>query len=527
MGKYLNPGNDGFAEAISTYYVDKTDMLGVINRSINTKKKLICISRPRRFGKSYAAQMICAYYDCTCDSHLLFNKYKISKDDTFDIHLNKYNVIYLDIASFISDYMQQNDSKDIIKNIAESIKKDIIAELPELSNDTSINDCILKYVEKSKKKFVFIIDEWDAIIRESENNIFAKQSYLHLLRSWFKNGNFTTKAIAAAYMTGILPIKKDGSQSAISDFEEYSVIDPGVFADFSGFTENEVQRLCAEYQMDYEQIKEWYDGYTFGKATSIYNPYSVIKAIDRKIVKSYWRKTSAAESLITYVNLGGDELQEKIARLISGEAIKVYTDDFENDIETFKSDDDVLTLLIHLGYLTFDEKTSLARIPNTEVQEEFGRILKKAQNRKLVNLVKMSEKLLSDTLTGNEIEVANAIQNVRETNYAPMFYNDEQALRYAVKFAYIICEDRYTRIEELPSGRGLADIVYLPDQGERLPALIIELKWNKTDESALAQIKNHKYPAALNKYTGNIILVGINYDEKTKKHSCKIETIVK
>ena len=138
----------------------------------------------------------------------------------------------------------------------------------------------------------------------------------------------------------------------------------------------------------------------------------------------------------------------------------------------------------------------------------------------------MSEKLLSDTLTGNEIEVANAIQNVRETNYAPMFYNDEQALRYAVKFAYIICEDRYTRIEELPSGRGLADIVYLPDQGERLPALIIELKWNKTDESALAQIKNHKYPAALNKYTGNIILVGINYDEKTKKHSCKIETIV-
>lgn len=252
-----------------------------------------------------------------------------------------------------------------------------------------------------------------------------------------------------------------------------------------------------------------------------------MKAIERKKVRSYWRKTSAAEALITYVNLGGDELQEKIARLIAGEAVTVYTDDFENDFETFKSDDDVLTLLIHLGYLSYDENTSLVKIPNAEVQSEFSRILKKAKNKKLVELVRNSEQLLNDTLTGNEKAVAEAVQKVRDLNYAPMYYNDEQALRYAVKFAYIVCEDRYTKIEELPSGRGIADVVYLPNQGERLPALLIELKWNKPKDDAVQQIKDKAYSTVLENYSGRIVCVGITYDEKTKVHTCKIETVTK
>lgn len=220
-------------------------------------------------------------------------------------------------------------------------------------------------------------------------------------------------------------------------------------------------------------------------------------------------------------------MQDKIARLISGESVKVYTDDFENDFETFKSDDDVLTLLIHLGYLSYDEDTSLVKIPNAEVQSEFTSILKKAKNRKLVELVKSSEQLLNDTLAGNEEAVAAAIQKVRDLNYAPMYYNDEQALRYAVKLAYIVCEDRYTKIEELSSGRGIADVVYLPNQGERLPALQIELKWSKPESKAIQQIKDKAYTTILENYTGKIIIVGITYDEKTKLHSCKIETVTK
>ena len=520
MGKFLNPGNSSFARILKTDYIDKTGLISHINNRIDTEQSLICISRPRRFGKSYAARMLCAYYDYTCDSHNLFDNYKISKDKSYEDNINQYQVICLDLTQL----MEEAGDTPIDDYIKVKVIEELKSAYPDLTIDSSFTSTLLNAVEFINRKFVMIIDEWDAPIREKPENA---KAYLEFLRALFKSITSTPKTFAAAYMTGILPIKKDGSESAVSDFDEYSALEPGEFAEYTGFTESEVKALCEDKHMDFDEIKRWYDGYSFGSAKSIYNPYSVMKAIERKKVRSYWRKTSAAEALITYVNLGGDELQDKIARLISGEAVKVYTDDFENDFESFKSDDDVLTLLIHLGYLSYDEDTSLVRIPNAEVQEEFNRILKKAKNKKLVELVRQSEQLLNDTLAGNEKAVAEAIQKVRDLNYAPMYYNDEQALRYAVKFAYIVCEDRYTKIEELPSGRGIADVVYLPNQGERLPVLLIELKWNKQEDEAIQQIKDKAYSTVLENYTGNIIIVGITYDEKTKIHTCKIETVTK
>lgn len=520
MGKIINPGNSGFAEVLNSDYIDKTGLIALINQRINTPKKLVCISRPRRFGKSYAARMLCAYYDCTCDSHDIFDRFKISKDKSYEGNINKYQVICLDLTQL----MEENGDTPIADYIKQKITEELKSTYPVLKIDSSFTTTLLNAVEYTKRKFVMIIDEWDAPVREKPE---TAKAYLEFLRALFKSITSTSKTFAAAYMTGILPIKKDGSESAISDFDEFSALEPGEFAEFTGFTENEVKTLCEEKNMDFLDFKKWYDGYSFGSEKSIYNPYSVMKAIDRKKVRSYWRRTTAAEALITYVNLGGDELQDKIARLIAGESVKVYTDDFENDFETFKSDDDVLTLLIHLGYLSYDDDTSLVRIPNAEVQGEFSRILKKAKNKKLAELVRNSEQLLNDTLAGNEEAVAKAIQKVRDLNYAPMYYNDEQALRYAVKFAYIVCEDRYTKIEELPSGRGIADVVYLPNPGERLPALLIELKWNKSEDEAVKQIKDKAYSTVLENYTGNIICVGITYDEKTKLHTCKIETITK
>ena len=520
MGMYLNPGNNSFKRILKSNYIDKTGLITLINNRVDTEHSLICISRPRRFGKSYAARMLCAYYDSSCDSHDLFNGSAVSSSKGYEDNINKYNVIYLDM----SNLLEKIKPELFTQFIKDSVEADILASYPDVEKGMSFDQTLLNTVEATNKKFFVIVDEWDAPIRETPQ---ISTDYLKFLRMLFKGSITTDRIFAAAYMTGILPIKKDGSESAVSDFDEYSALEPGEFAEFTGFTESEVKALCEEKHMDFDEIKRWYDGYSFGSEKSIYNPYSVMKAIERKKVRSYWRKTSAAEALITYVNLGGDELQEKIARLISGEAVKVYTDDFENDFESFKSDDDVLTLLIHLGYLSYDEDTSLVRIPNAEVQEEFNRILKKAKNKKLVELVRQSEQLLNDTLAGNEKAVAEAIQKVRDLNYAPMYYNDEQALRYAVKFAYIVCEDRYTKIEELPSGRGIADVVYLPNQGERLPALLIELKWNKEEDEAIQQIKDKAYSTVLENYTGNIIYVGITYDEKTKTHTCKIETVTK
>lgn len=371
---------------------------------------------------------------------------------------------------------------------------------------------------------MFIIDEWDALIREAKNNEEIQMAYLNLLREWFKNNSFTPKVVAAAYMTGILPIKKDGCQSAVSDFTEYPILDPGEFAEYTGFTEGEVQELCKKYEMNFEEAKKWYDGYDFPEVGAIYNPYSIMLAIKKKKFGSYWKRTSVAESLMTYINMDFEGLQEIISRLIAGEEIEVDTESFENDLETFKSSDDVLTLLIHLGYLTWNEEEKTAHIPNEEIRAEFRKILKgRDVNQRWIELLRHSRKLLEDTIAGKSDDVAEAIDAIRTTQYAPTFYNDEQALRYVIKFAYIAAIDQYLKVEELPSGKGIADVVYLPKQKSVLPAMIVELKWDKSAEGAIGQIKERNYPVILQDYGGEIVMVGINYNSKTKIHTCEIE----
>ncbi len=527
MGIYLNPGNEEFRRIIKTEFVDKSGMIELINTRMDTKENLLCISRPRRFGKSYAAQMLAAYYDYKCDSDGLFKNLEISKSKSYELHLNKYNVIYLDITGFISEMIGNGEA---LENITAVIKGSIIAEinelLPSLKRTDSISSALINLVDETGRKIVFIIDEWDAIIREKKDDELIQKSYLNFLRGIFKNGNLTPKVVAAAYMTGILPIKKDGTESAISDFDEYTIVNPGEFTRFTGFTDNEVAGLCEKRGIDYHKLKHWYDGYFLGDDESIYNPYSVMQSLRSGRFESYWQKTTAAESLFTYVNMDYAGLQDDIARLITGERIEVDISTFKNDVENFSSKDDVLTLLVHLGYLTYDSSDKSAKIPNEEIKNEFISLLKNTGKNRLASLVKESEKLLKASLSGEADRVAECIEKVRMSEYAPTFYNNEQALRYVIKFAYIICVDKYMKIEELPTGKGIADVVFLPKKTTAYPAMIVELKWNKNEEAALEQIKNREYPAVLKDYSGEIILVGINYDEKTKKHSCRIERVL-
>ncbi|HBA49844.1 MAG TPA: AAA family ATPase [Lachnospiraceae bacterium] len=526
MGVYLNPGNKGFQEILQSEYVDKTGLIALVNRTVGTTGKLICISRPRRFGKSYAAKMLCAYYDSSCDSRELFDDMEIAGAQDYLTHLNQYHVIHLDVTGFISEATRMDIPLSKVPNmIADEVYRDLTETYPELDGK-GLTEALTGCVEKTGKEFVFIIDEWDALIREAKGDTAVQKKYLSLLREWFKNSNFTPKVVAAAYMTGILPIKKDGSQSAISDFREVTILDPGRFVEYTGFTESDVRSLCGKYGMDFGEVRQWYDGYDFPGYGAVYNPYSVMCAMQEQKCRPYWRRTSAAESLMTYINMDFEGLQETISRLISGEEIEVDTELFENDFETFKSRDDVLTLLIHLGYLTWHEEDGTAHIPNEEVRMEFRKLLKGTNaNPKWVKLLGRSGKLLEDTIAGNGPEVAKAIEEIRETQYAPTFYNDEQALRYVIKFAYIAAIDQYLKVEELPSGRGIADVVYLPKRRSMLPALVVELKWNKSSEGAIRQIKERNYPAVLQDYEGEIVLAGIGYDAKKKSHSCVIERI--
>lgn len=528
MGTYLNPGNNGFQEILQSEYVDKTGLIALVNKTIGTIGKLTCISRPRRFGKSYAAKMLCAYYDCSCDSQALFCDRQIAGTEGYLTHLNQYHVISLDITGFISEAKRRRRSMEDVPNaIVDAVHKELKAMIPRLSEGGSFTEDMLHCVEETGRKFVFIIDEWDALIREAKNDTEIQSAYLNLLREWFKNSNFTPKAVAAAYMTGILPIKMDGSQSAISDFKEYTFLNPGRFAEFMGFTEGDVRQLCRKYEMDFEEVRQWYDGYDFPGYGAVYNPYSVMCAMESQECYSYWQKTSAAESLMTYINMDFEGLQEIVVRLIAGEKIEVRTSRFANDFETFRSKDDVLTLLIHLGYLTWHREDGTAHIPNEEVRREFDEILEgTGACRKWIELIERSRKLLKDTIAGNESAVEKAIDEIRCTQYAPTFYNDEQALRYVIKFAYIAAIDQYMKIEELPSGKGIADVVYLPKPKSTLPALIIELKWNKSSEGAIQQIKERNYPAILKNYSGNVVIAaGISYDTKQKEHSCMIERL--
>lgn len=526
MGTYVNPGNQAFKRISGPDYVDKTGLIRLMNDRVGGDDCLVCVSRPRRFGKSYAVKMLTAYYDCSCDSHPLFDKKKIAEVDSYEEFINAYNVICLDISGFISEIKKVDGSlKSVPVRIEQALWKDLVGEGFRPNDGDTLNDFFLRIVNQPDgKPFIFIIDEWDALIREAKENEKAQEAYLNLLRGWFKNTNFTPKVVAAAYMTGILPIKKDGSQSAISEFDEFSMLEPSDFAEFVGFTEAEVRNRCEGKGMEFKEIKAWYDGYELSQVGPVYNPYSVMKALKSGKCQSYWRKTSAAESLKYYINMDFEGLQETVARLIAGERIGLNVENFQNDFESFESADDVLTLLIHLGYLTYHESEKVVQIPNEEVRIEFRQFLsQKRINAGWIGLMKRSQKLLEDTFGGRGDDVAAALNGIRQEQYAPQFYNNEQALRAIIKYAYLSAVGQYVKIEEMPGGKGIADVVFLPAIHANLPAIVVELKWNKSAGGAIAQMKEKGYAANLKPYKGNILLVGINYDPKTGKHSCLIE----
>ena len=527
MGTYLNPGNVGFARIVKSDYVDKTALIGQVNRTIGTTRSLVCVSRPRRFGKSYAAQMLCAYYDRTCESHDLFAGYKIASDRTYEEHLNQYHVISLDISGFVSAAKRQGRSlKTVPEAISQAIMPEIMSSSQKLQQKEELNDSLLELVRVTQTKIIFVLDEWDCLIREAKDDPDAQESYLNLLRGWFKNNNFTPEAVAGAYMTGILPIKKDGSQSAISDFEEFTVIKPRRFGEYIGFTEKEVRLLCEEYDVSFEMMKQWYDGYEFRDVGSVYNPNSVMKAISYRDFDSYWTETSAAEGLMEYISKPYHGLTKTIAELIGGVDVRVNTKGFANDLVTFRGRDDVLTLLIHLGYLAYDEKTQTVHIPNEEIKQEFQRSIREVDSRETLRRVEESEKLFLDTISGNEEAVAAQIERIHAEETAPLHYNREDSLRSVIKLAYYTYRDHYLQWEELPAGEGYADIVYLPKHDSEWPALVVELKWNKSAEGAIEQILSRHYPDVLKDFGNKILLVGINYDRDAapgeRKHSCRI-----
>ena len=545
MGRYLNPGSMKFRQVLnSEIYVDKTGMISYINSIINTEQRYVCVSRPRRFGKTIAANMLAAYYG-KVDSRQFFDDRKIAEHDGWDKYLGSFDVVRVVMTDFIKT---DKDVSESLVKMQKLVVRDLKKQYPDVDyyDTEDLIQSMSDVYEETGKQFVIIIDEWDVVFRACKEDKDGQKFYLDFLRDWLKDQEY----VALAYMTGILPIKKYGQHSALNMFREFSIITPMQLAPYTGFTEDEVRALCKEYNMHYDDIASWYNGYIVSteipvemrgkyrtgeyeeKDISIYSPLSVIEAISTGIIQNYWNKTENYEALAEYIRMNFDGLKDSVALLMDGVRIPIDLSTYENDMTSFHGRDDVFTLLIHLGYLGYDIDTKEVFIPNNEILDEFKTSTKSEEWIDTFTAFKKSQKLLDATWEENEDKVAELLEWFHDTAENKT-YNSEAALSYAVQMAYYAGQKYYTTIQELDSGKGYVDLVYLPSpKNPDKPVLLIELKYDKTLHTAADQIRNKNYPQKLEHYKDNILLISINYDKDAdstsatyKHHSCSMERV--
>ena len=522
MGRFLNRGSDGFRAAKNGEYVDKSRLIEIVNATLNSERQFTCVSRARRFGKSIGAEMLYAYYDRWSGNRNLFTDLQIYSLPSFPRHFQNYPVLYLDMTDFVTRYNSTN--------IIDHIQSDVIEELKEVFPDvqyrdnSDLADVLFAIARQSHMgKFFVIIDEWDAVLREYRDGDDVVRQYINLLRGLFKSAN-AKATFAGVYMTGILPIKKYNTQSALNNFHEYSMVQPGPMADCFGFTSDEVRSLCERHQMDYNTLAEWYDGYQIGGCKELFNPMSVMTAIYNRYCDSYWANTGTYETVAAYIRMNFDGLKDDVVRLLADTSCSVDTASFQNDLNIVRSKDDVLTLLIHLGYLSYDRDSRTCKIPNLEVAADFkNAIVIETGWEVIANAVKQSEQLLNDTIQGKADAVAAAIDVIHADNTSVLKYNDENSLACVLTIAYYAAKRNFLFVREFPSGKGFADIVLLPRPTCSKPAIILELKCDGSAYTAIAQIREKCYAGVLKDYAGEVVLAGINYDKKSKTHTCIIE----
>ena len=526
MGSYLNPGNFSFRGSLrSKIYVDKSELIAKTNEALCTEQRYICVSRPRRFGKSMAANMLAAYYDRSENTEELFRNLAISKDSSYKENLNQYDVIKINMQEFLS-------MSGTMEEMLEMLKKYLVLDFEETYPQVRFRDeknliQVMKDVfSYTRCPFVILIDEWDCLFREYKQDREAQKKYLDFLRAWLKDKDY----VALAYMTGILPIKKYGSHSALNMFSEYSMTNPREMAEFFGFTKEEVQTLCEQYHRSFEETEAWYDGYelcamqgTELKKYAMYSPKSVVDAMLSGIFDNYWNQTETYEALKAYICMNFEGLKDDIVRMLAGESVQINIGTFSNDMTTFQGKDDVLTLLVHLGYLSYHWTDKTVSIPNKEVSQEYINAISTMDWTEVICSVENSKKLLEALWRMDEETVARGVEQAH-LEFAALQYNDENSLNCTISLAFYFAREYYTVVREFPTGKGFADLCFLPRKMYMdKPAILIELKWDQSAVGALEQIKERKYTEKLEEYSGNLLLVGINYDRKTKNHVCVIE----
>lgn len=534
QGCYVNPSADNFEAILAgKVYVDKTELIAYTNAVMNTPFRFVCVSRPRRFGKTFAAKMLVAYYSRGADSRALFEKLKVATVSTdkfppwdvppFDKYLNRCDVLFWDMTRFVVDGRGIDKAVQILKN---ELIRELKQKFPQIdaSDVHSVSDMLLAIYLSTGRRFYIVIDEWDAFFREAKSDTALQKEYIDFLRELFKDAQ-SARCICGAYMTGILPIKKYGTQSALTDFMEFTMVQPGRLAEYVGFTEAEASELCRQFAIDFDEARRWYDGYQFAHVGHVYSPNSIIQAVLNRNFEGYWTQTETWESLKLYLELNINGLKDDITSMLGGHRCSIDAKSFSNDLVSVDTKDKVLTLLVHLGYLAYDAAAQQVYIPNEEIRQEFIRSFKNGNRSEHIKAIELSDQILNATLMMNEDRVAQLLGEVHLAHTATNFYANEQALRSVVLMAYLSGKDHYTRFEEIGGGRGYADLLFVPMQGGIKPPIVIELKKGASAEVALQQIKTRQYARVLERfgYRGKVLLVGISFESDNNHHRCRIE----
>lgn len=515
-----NTSSDGFREAVrGEYFVDKSQLIAFTNKKMGTKEKWICVSRPRRFGKTFALEMLNAYYTKNGNAEELFSGLDIKQSLEFYRHLNKHNVVSINFARYFENYSPCDGG---IELLCRHLMEDLKAEYPEIVEEGMDVSLAFDVIQQEKgEKFIFLIDEWDSIFRYRKGKEREQEELLGFLKDLFKDQAY----VELVYMTGILPIKKYNTGSALNMFREYTIIAPKSLGRFFGFSREELSRLCEKSQkLSMEELTEWYDGYYIEDVGEMYNPKSVTEALGEGVCKDYWSKTGGFTELEEYITMNFDGLKDDITRLLTGEKVPLNVVGFSNDLESFQDKEEVLTALIHLGYLTY--KNGFASIPNRELREEFSATVKRLNWGTVSKLLNQSRQLLDATLKMDEEKVARLLEDVHDGMQEFKEYNNEHTLKCVIHLAYYAAADLYELSFEEPAGKGYADCIMRPRNSHN-PGIIIELKYNKTTADGLSQIEEKKYQNAFADTVKQILLVAVNYDKNIKKHQCSIKKIAR
>ena len=555
MGNIINPDNyNSFINLVkfkeSEIFVDKTEFIEKMSSKINTQNRFIAITRPRRFGKTVTAHMLSAYYSKGYAGQNIFDKLEIANKPSFEEHLNKYNVLYIDMNSIRDSYIAYTEDEDLqvkgVSSIVDYLQYSVIEELKEdkeyaniLSESRKVgkknlSSALNEICNNTKEQFILIMDEWDLICREYRNEPELLEKFIEVMRGLFKSDGGQA-CFALAYLTGILPIKKYNSQSALNCFDEYNMLAPGNYATYFGFTEEEVAQIVKshDYKVSHQDLKEWYEGYKI-KGIDIYNPNSVCKAVSRNECISYWSGTSSNEEVINLINMNFDGIKDDIIHLIEGSIIQFSCTTFQNDMVSIKTKDDIFSLLVCLGYLGCVDDGGdyrLAYVPNKEIRTALSSIVKSQPWFNSIPIIERSQSLFEAITTLDANKIANIITEIHNSpNVSLLTYNREESMVFCLISGLMWQTEReYEVFRELQSGKGSADLIYVPKRNMHLPILLIEFKYGQSAEEAMNQIKEKEYFRRYidGDYPNDVLLIGINYNPKTKDHKCQIEMLDK